>query len=296
MLNTLYVVARILSGKAEQKQMLTAVLDTLAEELGMVRGTVLLLSLDGSELCLETARSQPDDSQAKVRYQKGEGIVGQVLQSGVPRIVPCIANEPRFRDRIHRRKEVGADRFSFICVPILIDSDIIGTLSVDLLAEHQDALMDAQQVLCIVAGMLASNMKARREAQQAQQLLEAENVRLRSVVEQQFRPKNIIGNSKAMQIVYQHIYQVANSDTTVLIRGESGTGKEMVASAIHYNGPRAQGPFIKVNCAALNEHLIESELFGHEKGAFTGAMRNRIGRIEEAKGGTLFLDEIGEFS
>ncbi|MBD3166084.1 AAA domain-containing protein, partial [bacterium] len=108
--------------------------------------------------------------------------------------------------------------------------------------------------------------------------------------------ENIIGNSNEMQAVYQRIHQVARSETTVVIRGESGTGKELVASAIHYSSDRADKPFIKVNCAALSENLLESELFGHEKGAFTGALYQRAGRIEEAEGGTLFLDEIGDFS
>jgi Nif-specific regulatory protein len=115
-------------------------------------------------------------------------------------------------------------------------------------------------------------------------------------LQEKFRPENIIGNSNAMREVYRAIYLVAPSDATVLIRGESGTGKELVAHAIHVASPRSSRPFLKVNCAALNENLLESELFGHEKGSFTGAVAQRKGRIEEAEGGTLFLDEIGDFS
>ena len=143
---------------------------------------------------------------------------------------------------------------------------------------------------------MAFDVKSRRMAQLQREMLESENLRLRSQLEQTFRPENIIGNSKAMRATYLRIHQVAPADTTILVRGESGTGKELVASAIHYSSPRSKKPFVKVNCAALSEGLLESELFGHEKGAFTGALARRIGRLEEAEGGTFFLDEIGDFS
>ncbi len=127
------------------------------------------------------------------------------------------------------------------------------------------------------------------------QNLEEENLRLRIALQEQFRPENIIGNSHVMRDVYLRIHQVASANTTVLLRGEPGTGKELVASTIHYSSPRADKPFVKVNCSALNENLLESELFGNEKGAFAGILYRRTGRIEEAGGGTLFLDEIGNF-
>lgn len=219
MLTALYAIARILSSQSGQRQMLAAVLNTLEQELDMERGTILLLSSNGDELCVEIAQNNHDVNHEAIRYRRGEGIVGRVLQSGTPAIVPCIADEPLFCDRIYQRKAAGTDQLSFICVPVLIDQEVIGTLSVDLWAETQDSLQDAQQVLSIVAGMLANDMKARREAQQERQRLEAENLRLRSVVEEQFRPHNIIGNSHTMQTVYQRIRQVAASDTTVLIRG-----------------------------------------------------------------------------
>jgi Nif-specific regulatory protein len=126
--------------------------------------------------------------------------------------------------------------------------------------------------------------------------LQAENTRLQEELKERFRPANIIGNSHAMQDVFDMIAQVCRSDATVLIRGESGTGKELVAHAVHYNSHRSDKPFIKVNCAALPETVIESELFGHEKGAFTGAVNTRRGRFELAHGGTIFLDEIGDLS
>src|SRR5690348_2360712 len=139
-------------------------------------------------------------------------------------------------------------------------------------------------------------VRLRQSAQEEKRKLVAENQRLQDELKDKFRPGNIIGNSKQMQDVYDQIAQVCRSQTTVLIRGESGTGKELVAHAIHYNSDRAAKPFIRVNCAALPETLVESELFGHEKGAFTGALTARQGRFELANGGTIFLDEVGDFS
>src|SRR5580692_8201343 len=127
-----------------------------------------------------------------------------------------------------------------------------------------------------------------------QQNLETENVSLRQQLDTQFGMENIVGNSPAMKEIFEVIKQVAPTRTTVLLMGESGTGKEVFAKAIHQLSPRAKQPFVAVHCAALSPTLLESELFGHEKGAFTGAHERRIGRFEQAQGGTLFLDEIGE--
>jgi Nif-specific regulatory protein len=295
-LRALSSIAQVLSGQAGRTTTLSAVLEILEQDLGMARGTVLLLSADGSELLVQALSNPLLPEHEEVRYRKGEGIVGRVLETGIPAIIPRISEEPHFGDRIHRRRELGIADLGFICVPIMLGNEVIGTLSTDLDSQEPAALENARQVLSVVASMIASDIKVQREAHLARQALEEENLRLRNAVADQFRPENIIGNSHSMRLVYERIRQVAASDTTVLICGESGTGKELVASAIHYNGSRAKYPFLKLNCSALSEALIESELFGHEKGAFTGALRDRIGRIEEAEGGTLFLDEIGEFS
>jgi len=147
-----------------------------------------------------------------------------------------------------------------------------------------------------VAGMIAHDVKARRMAHLQHEALESENLKLRDALEENIRPANMVGNSTAAREVYRRINQVAGANTTCLIRGESGTGKELVAAAIHFLSARRDGPFTKVNCAALSDNLLESEPFGHERGAFSGAVNSRIGRFEEANGGTLFLDEIGDFS
>ena len=219
-----------------------------------------------------------------------------MVRTGRPISIPCVAEEPRFQGRIHTRTGVSPSEIGFVCVPVLLGLEVVGTLAVDLPCQSAAKLRGQERVLGIVASMIAHDVKARRTVQQERQALETENLRLRDALGENFRPENMVGNSRAMTDIYLRIVQVAGADTTCLIRGESGTGKELVAAAIHFHSNRRSQPFVKVNCAALSDHLLESELFGHEKGAFTGALHTRIGRFEEAQGGTLFLDEIGDFS
>ena len=156
------------------------------------------------------------------------------------------------------------------------------------------SLKEDVRLLSIIASMVAQAVRLRQEDQEEREMLIQENLRLHSELKNRFRPSNIIGKSKGMEKVYQLIAQVSQSIATVMIRGESGTGKELIANAIHYNSLRSTRPLIKVNCAALPETVLESELFGHERGAFTGATSERKGRFELASGGTIFLDEVGD--
>jgi Nif-specific regulatory protein len=295
-LSALYKISQILATRSRQRQILAEVLDVLNNDLGMNRGTIMLLSPDGAELMIEVAHNLSEAQRRAVRYRTGEGITGRVVQTGKPAVVPKVSQEPMFLDRLHKRRRISKDEISFICVPIAIGSEVVGALSADRVFDQTASLEEDVRLLSIVASMIAYDVKSRRAVAEERHALEQENLRLRTELEDRFRPENIVGNSSAMRDLYQAMHQVAPSDTTVLIRGESGTGKELVAHAIHYSSARAKGSFIKVNCAALSENLLESELFGHEKGAFTGAIQMRKGRIEEADGGTLFLDEIGDFS
>ena len=294
-LETLYGISQILASGAQQKQILSEVLDALESELELNRGTITLLSPESDEIKIEVALNVSLEKSRKVSYRLGEGITGKVIETGKAMIVPKVSKEPLFLNRFERTRN-AEEEISFICVPISIGRKIIGTISVDRIYDQHRSLDEDKRVLSIVASIIANDVKSRQEAFLHRQELESENIRLRHELQDKFRPENIIGNSGTMRDVYSQIHQVAAGDTTVLIRGESGTGKELVAHAIHYSSPRSEGPFVKVNCAALNENLLESELFGHEKGAFTGAIQSRKGRMEEADGGTLFLDEIGDFS
>jgi len=294
-LQTLYRISNILSSGKQQKQALSEVLGVLNQQLGMNRGTITLLAPDSNEIVIEVAHNLSEEQSRKVRYRMGEGVTGKVMETGQAMIVPKVSEEPLFLNRFERWN-ITREEISFICVPISIGQEVIGTISVDMVYDKAKPLEEDMRILSIVTSMIANDVRIRRQAAIRRKELEDENLRLRQELEDRFKPENIIGNSSSMRDVYRQIYQVAGSETTVLIRGESGTGKELVAHAIHYSIARANSPFVRVNCAALNENLLESELFGHEKGAFTGAIQSRKGRIEEAQGGTLFLDEIGDFS
>jgi Nif-specific regulatory protein len=223
----------------------------------------------------------------------GEGVTGRVIQGGKPLVVPKISEEPLFLNRTATRKAVQDQELSFICVPVKKGNQVVGALSVDRPFDPSYSLKDGEHFLSIVATMVAQQVINLETIQLEKNQLRDENRRLQQELADKYRITNIIGNSNKMREVFQMISQVCKSTATVLIRGESGTGKELAANAIHYNSLRAQAPFVKVNCAALPANLIESELFGHEKGAFTGAIRQKRGKFELAAKGTIFLDEIG---
>jgi len=295
-LSLLFEISQAINRTTDIRELAEPVLDAMAAHMGMVRGTITLLNRQTGELAIEAAHGMSDAQRQRGRYRLGEGIIGKVAASGQPAIVRKISDEPLFLDRTGAREGVSRDDVSFICVPIKIGNEVIGALSADRLFSEEVSLAEDVRLLSIIAAMIAQAVRLRLEAQAERERLVEENIRLHEELKERFRPANIIGNSKAMQEVYDLIAQVAKSDATVLIRGESGTGKELVAHAIHYNSLRADRPFVRVHCGALPETVIESELFGHEKGAFTGAIARRKGRFELAHGGSIFLDEIGDLT
>jgi Nif-specific regulatory protein len=295
-LSLLFEISQIIDQSLDIKQAIQPVLDTMASRLKMLRGTITILNRTSGEIFIEAAYGLTSSQIVKGRYRLGEGITGRVIQSGVPMIVPKVSEEPLFLNKTGSRKNLRKSDISFICVPIKLGNETLGAISVDKLFREHVSYEEDVRLLSIIASMIAQAIRLRQSLDEEREELLAENTRLKAELKEKFRPSNIIGHSKAMQTVFDLIAQVSRSEATVLIRGESGTGKELVAHAIHYNSMRANKPFIKVNCAALPETIIESELFGHEKGAFTGAIATRKGRFELANGGTLFLDEIGDLS
>ena len=293
-LSLLFEISKKLSESLDLKAALKFVLQVMAENMEMPRSALTILNRSSGEVVIEEAYGLLPDEQAKGKYLIGEGITGKVIDTGQPVIVPRISDSPLFLDRTGSREKLDKRDIAFICIPIKIGNEVIGTLSVDRLFHEDTAFEEYVRLLTIIASTISQAVRLRQLAQEELDKIKEENLRLHDELKIRYGPKTIIGNAKVMQNIYGLIEKVCRTNATVLILGESGVGKERVAHAIHYNSSYASGPYIIVNCAALPESLIESELFGHEKGAFTGATMFRKGRFELANNGTIFLDEIGD--
>lgn len=293
-LEVLYHISHAIVRRRNIPALVNEVLDILRTALCLTRGALTLRR--GDELFIETGFGLTEEEKARGKYRLGEGITGKVAETGRPAMVPDVSKDPAFLNRTLSRGTQTIEPVAFICVPVCQGNEVIGTLSIDHTPTTEEHLEHLVNLLITVANIVAEAVAALRDEVEERSRLCAENERLKQELGDQFRPSNIVGNSSAMRQVYAMIAQVAESSVPVLIRGESGTGKEMAARAIHYASPRRNGPFISVNCAALPESLIESELFGCEAGASIGANTGRKGRFDAAFGGTLFLDEIGDIS
>src|SRR4030043_2219040 len=288
-LSALLEVSKVLNSSFDLEKNLSRTMHVLGDFLEMERGSVFLLGHNTKELRIVAAHGLTKEQIEKGRYRIGEGIVGRVLEMGSPMVIPNVGEEPLFLNKTGAR--IGKNGISFLCVPIKFKDKSIGVLSVDRIFKDKTITINEDiRVLEIVASIIAQYVILWNHYRESEQ--ERENLKLE--LKGRYSLPNIIGISDKMQEVFEAVRRVAHSKATVLLYGESGTGKEMIAKAVHYLSQRAKWPFVKFNCASIPEGLLESELFGHEKGAFTGAITTRKGRFELADGGTILLDEVGD--
>jgi Nif-specific regulatory protein len=290
-LAALYEVGSVLSRSLNLRETLREVLKVLNDRNRLSYGLVCLVDPETGELLVSALHNEVPLPFEAVRYRPGEGVIGRILENNETWILPRVGDEPRFLDRLG----VYNPELPFIGVPIRIGEEgAVGVFAAQ--PAGLDLLEAGARFLEMVANLIGQAVRLAQRVEDQQRALREERDTLRREVRGDHGFESMVGHASAMRPVFEAVRQVAKWNTTVLVRGESGTGKELIANAIHYNSPRARGAFVKLNCAALPDNLLESELFGHEKGAFTGALAQRKGRFEQADGGTLFLDEIGEVS
>lgn len=268
-------------------QLLELIIDTATKMMQAKASSLLLLDPRTKKLYFKVAIGERREEVRKYEISLGQGIAGTVAQKGEALLIPDVTKDPRWYKQIS--DSIGFQTRSIACVPMKVADETIGVVEI-IDKEDGSAIGDEDmktlRVFAELASLAISNARKINQVQKENQDLK----------EEMWRKHQIIGESGALKKVISDALKVANSKTSTMILGESGTGKELLARLIHHVGPRKEKPLIILNCAALPETLLEAELFGYEKGAFTGALTRKIGKFELADEGTLFLDEIGEMS
>lgn len=293
-LSALLAICQVIDQALNLESALNGVLRILSENLSMQRATVTLHDAGSDYLSINSSYGLTLEEKQRGVYRLDEGVTGRIFRTGEPFYVPDISKEPLFLDKTGARK-LQRTTTSFIGVPIILHGDPIGVLNVDRLFEDYIEFEEDIDFLKIVATLIGQFLSLNEKIRKREEVLKSENTSLRYQVSKNTKGLYIVGQSAAMTEVQRKMEKVSPTKATVMLLGESGVGKTLIARIIHELSERNGHPFIKVNCASIPENLLESELFGYEKGAFTGATGTRQGRFEEADGGTIFLDEIGEF-
>ncbi|MDR2260508.1 MAG: nif-specific transcriptional activator NifA [Azoarcus sp.] len=290
-LAALYSISQVLSCSLDYHGNIREVLGILDARVGLGRGLISVVEPNGG-LLVQLVHGLPSGGPGAVRYQAGEGIIGFVLENDCSVVLARVGDDARFINKTG----IYDPALPVIAVPVKASGVLKGVLAVQAQPADEARLQEHAHFLEMIANLISQSLRFSLQIEQEKHIMREERDRLRRTVRLQHGFDSIVGRSAVMRRIFEQMRLVAKWNTTVLIRGETGTGKELIANAIHYNSPRARGPLVKLNCAALPESLLESELFGHERGSFTGAIGSRKGRFEQADGGTLFLDEIGEIS
>jgi len=292
--DVLFDISRALESSSAPSAMLRRALTLLVDRTPIRRVSLSLVHRPTRRILADTTCGGSETAGADGRCRLGEGIVGRVIQTGESVTIDRLSEAPPSLVRREGLRVSTAEKLSCVCVPVIDRDDVVGTLHALRPRGSEASLDDDRRWLAVVASLVAGPLRRRQAAREETESPEGDEDRSGEPTRPTTNPEGLVGNSTAMLNVFEMMEQAADSDTTVLVRGESGTGKELVADGLHRKSDRSDGPFVKVNCGALPENLVESELFGHVKGAFTGADRSREGRFELADGGTIFLDEIGE--
>ena len=283
-LTLLNEISRVLASTLDLHRVFDQIMRVLADRLGMERGSMVILDDATGKIRTETALGLTPGEVQRGQYVLGEGITGQVVATGESRVVPDISKDERFLNRTGARPIVPGIATSFICVPVKVENRVVGAISVDKRFTDDATLHADRRLLEIIASFIAQALKISEIVAQEREEWQEERQQLSTTLRGKYKFGSIIGSAQAMLEVFDTIAQVAASRATCLLLGETGTGKELIAKAVHFNSPRAEKAFIRVNCGALTGTLLESELFGHVKGSFTGAIRDKIGRFEAANG------------
>jgi Nif-specific regulatory protein len=289
--------AHLMGKSLEPGPVIREMLHLISEFLGLNRGRVVLRQPGSDDYVIRYAYGLTQMEIERGVYRPGDGVTGRALQSGETAIVQDIDDDPNYLARAVDRTRLPHETVSYIALPLMNDGEALGLLGVHRIRGRSRALADDLRILEIIATLITQILKLNDRVAEQTARLEHENRELKWALEHgapQQATLGIVGDSPELRHALRQIEQVAGTDATVLLLGESGTGKELFARALHLSSPRRDQPFVKVNCGAIPENLFESELFGYEKGAFTGASTTRAGYFEQAHGGTLFLDEIGE--
>jgi Nif-specific regulatory protein len=272
---------------------LNSIIRMVVEYLEAERSFLSIFNREDSKIYIEAAYGLSTSQRARGKYKLGEGITGKVVEMARPVVIDKISKSSLFLNKTKQDLYKEGKELTFICVPVMDEGKVTGTLSVTRVYNPYITSDEDTRLLSIIGSMIVRVARRRQDRLEELETLKQKNLELESQLSGN-KSLNMIGNSGKMRDVYSLVQMVGKTNSTVLIRGESGVGKELIADAIHEASTRKGKPFIKVNCSALPDSLIESELFGHEKGAFTGADTQRKGRFELAEGGTIFLDEIGD--